>query len=268
MTALLIPDGQDGRPSAGISPRLAIGRLAPGTDPPDGGQLGRGCYQVVLRSPDDGQYLIQVRTEHLEAHAAKLLGRPSEPLDLGPTFDPTSSAAQALLATTVFVHAELIRPGGLSTMPVACHELESALMTQLLMVVPSQLTPLLSAAPRRMRRAGLRAVLDLIEADPTAVLSTADLAARAGLSPRALQVFFQDAVGVTPTAYLRAVRLDRVHYDLLAGTSGSVAEVAVRWGFYHPSRFARQYRERFGNLPSETARSQRSAVPAGAGPAR
>ncbi|MYS46588.1 helix-turn-helix domain-containing protein, partial [Streptomyces sp. SID5998] len=31
----------------------------------------------------------------------------------------------------------------------------------------------------------------------------------------------------------------------------------ARWGFFHPSRFARQYRERFGVLPSETARGAR-----------
>jgi len=28
----------------------------------------------------------------------------------------------------------------------------------------------------------------------------------------------------------------------------------MRWGFFHPSRFARQYQERFGELPSDTVR--------------
>jgi transcriptional regulator GlxA family with amidase domain len=28
----------------------------------------------------------------------------------------------------------------------------------------------------------------------------------------------------------------------------------MRWGFFHPSRFAQQYRERFGELPSDTVK--------------
>jgi AraC-like DNA-binding protein len=33
-----------------------------------------------------------------------------------------------------------------------------------------------------------------------------------------------------------------------------ISDVATRWGFFHPSRFARQYQERFGELPSDTIR--------------
>ena len=31
-----------------------------------------------------------------------------------------------------------------------------------------------------------------------------------------------------------------------------ISDIAMRWGFFHPSRFARQYQERFGELPSDT----------------
>ena len=205
-------------------------------------------------SPDQEQYVVQLRKEQFEAHAAKLAGRPVEPIDFDLTFDLTSGAAQALLATARFVHAELIRPGGVATIPAACHELESALMTQLLMVIPSQLTRSLQGSPSPVRRNKIHEVLDLIDSDPSAELTTVELAARAGMSARALQAGFQDVVGISPTAYVRGVRLDRVHYELLSGTGGSVTDVAMRWAFYHPGRFAQQYRDRFGVLPSETAR--------------
>jgi transcriptional regulator GlxA family with amidase domain len=58
-------------------------------------------------------------------------------------------------------------------------------------------------------------------------------------------------------AYLRGVRLDRVHLELVSDPRRSVTEVATDWGFFHPGRFAHQYRERFGALPSETARRAR-----------
>jgi AraC-like DNA-binding protein len=211
-------------------------------------------------SPEEDQYVIKLRKEHLEAHAARLTGRPSEPIRFELTFDLRSGAAQSLLATAAFVHAELIRPGGVATMPAACHELESALMTQLLMVVPNQLTSLLGARPTSVRRSRIREIIDVIDRDPAAAPTTADLAAMAGVSARALQAGFQEVVGMTPTAYIRGVRLDRVHYELVAGVGGSVTDVAMRWGFYHPSRFAQHYHERFGNLPSETARRRRRSA--------
>jgi transcriptional regulator GlxA family with amidase domain len=44
-----------------------------------------------------------------------------------------------------------------------------------------------------------------------------------------------------------------VHAGLLRnGEPQRIDEVAVRWGFFHPSRFDRQYRQRFGELPSDT----------------
>jgi len=57
-------------------------------------------------------------------------------------------------------------------------------------------------------------------------------------------------------AHLRRIRLDRVHAELLrAGHADErIGDVAMRWGFFHPSRFARQYQDRFGELPSDTAR--------------
>lgn len=46
-----------------------------------------------------------------------------------------------------------------------------------------------------------------------------------------------------------------MHAELLSpGSRASVTDVAVRWGFFHLGRFAQQYRERFGVLPSETVR--------------
>jgi transcriptional regulator GlxA family with amidase domain len=96
--------------------------------------------------------------------------------------------------------------------------------------------------------------MEFIDENPGAGTTTADLAALAGVSARTLQAGFQEIVGMSPTAYLRGVRLDRVHQELAAGERGSVTDVAARWGFFHPGRFAQQYRDRFGVLPSETAR--------------
>ena len=64
--------------------------------------------------------------------------------------------------------------------------------------------------------------------------------------------------------YLRRLRLQRVHAELAANSpeSVTVTMVAGRWGFVHLGRFASQYRQLFGETPSETLRARgQSAYP-------
>lgn len=207
-------------------------------------------------SPDGVQYAIKLPKELLEAHAAKLTGHPvGGGIRFALEFDLTNSHGRALSATVGFLYAEMNRPGGLATMPAVRHELESALMTSLLMTVPSQLSPALLGDPAPTRRAKIRQVMEYIDEHPGEELSTADLAALAGISERTLQAGFQEVVGMSPRAYVRGVRLDRVHLELSSGDPSPVTDVAARWGFFHPGRFAQQYRDRFGVLPSQTLRS-------------
>jgi len=90
------------------------------------------------------------------------------------------------------------------------------------------------------------------------------IAAAAGLSERGLQEVFARTLGVTPNGFLRDHRLDEVRRELLRGQApNSVLEVARRWRFTNPSRFAVAYRARFGEDPSETLRAATAAQPDG-----
>ncbi|MFF0488568.1 AraC family transcriptional regulator [Nocardia sp. NPDC004068] len=212
-------------------------------------------------SADAEHYHINLRREPFERHAARLLGRrESQPVRFDLTFPMAAPAGRALLATTRFVYDELAREGGVSTMPLARRELESTLMTQILLTAPSQLTPALTGAAPNIGHSRVREVVAYIHAHPDADISTAELAARAGVTARALQLGFRDALGMSPSAYVRAVRLDRVRDELCSGRATSVSDAAMRWGFFHLGRFAQQYRERFGELPSETVTGCASAA--------
>jgi AraC family ethanolamine operon transcriptional activator len=87
-------------------------------------------------------------------------------------------------------------------------------------------------------------------------VSLSDLCRVTGVSERALQNAFKEAMGLTPLAYLTRVRLHRVREALLTGTQGTttVTTEALRWGFWHFGDFSRTYRACFGELPSETLR--------------
>lgn len=229
-----------------------------------------GCSGGVMMAPeaplkigwsaDAVQYAIRFPRDVLEAHAAKLSGsRTNETIHFDLGFTTASPAGRALLSTVSFLHSEIARPGGLGGIPLACRELESALMTQLLLLIPSQYSAVLSSAtPRRTRRERIRELIDAIDAHPEAETSTADLAARVGIGARAVHVAFQDLVGMPPMTYVRCARLDRVHHELASGTRRPITDVAADWGFYHPGRFAQHYRERFGELPSDTVRWSRA----------
>ena len=108
-----------------------------------------------------------------------------------------------------------------------------------------------SVSARRLRRA-----VEFVHANADLPLGVADIAEAAGLTVRGVQLAFQRAYAMTPRQYLRGVRLDRAHDELLAGEPQTlvVGDVAAHWGFVSGGRFAQHYARRFGELPSETLR--------------
>lgn len=81
-----------------------------------------------------------------------------------------------------------------------------------------------------------------------------DLAEAAGVSQRTLEIAFVDATGITPGKYLKRLRLNQVRESLAKGSSEviSVTQAALSAGFTHLGRFSADYRQLFGELPSDT----------------
>lgn len=105
--------------------------------------------------------------------------------------------------------------------------------------------------------ATLRRVKRLIESrlsDPS--LCVADIARRAGLSPRYLTTLLA-AEGVSPMRYVLARRLDLCRRDLAAPALASVpiGQIAFAWGFNDLTHFSRAFRQRFGCSAREMRRN-------------
>lgn len=79
-----------------------------------------------------------------------------------------------------------------------------------------------------------------------------DLAALAGLSPYHFQRMFRASHGLSPHAWLEAVRVATAK-DLIRGGVG-LAEVAAACGFSHQSHFGRVFRAQTGLTPAEWRR--------------
>lgn len=100
----------------------------------------------------------------------------------------------------------------------------------------------------------VRQAIDFIQANCARDITMGDIAAAINVTPRAVQYMFRRHLDTTPMAYLRRVRLDRAHRDLLAAdpVHDTVAAIAIRWGFAHTGRFSQVYRAEFGESPSVT----------------
>ena len=79
-----------------------------------------------------------------------------------------------------------------------------------------------------------------------------DLCSYCGASLRTLERMFKFSFGTTPNNYVRAARLSAVRRDLLNSDYSNfpIADIAMWNGFTHMSRFARYYKNQFGQLPS------------------
>jgi AraC-like DNA-binding protein len=84
------------------------------------------------------------------------------------------------------------------------------------------------------------------------------LAIDLGISMRTMQENFQRYFGFSPRHYIIECRLERArHYLLLAKNDTSVTDAALASGFTDLGHFSAKYRDKFGELPSETLRSAR-----------
>ncbi|SKA96334.1 Helix-turn-helix domain-containing protein [Agreia bicolorata] len=108
------------------------------------------------------------------------------------------------------------------------------------------------ARPRRVNAQLQRAVAVMYEVARTPA-TVQQIAAQLHMSVRSLQLIFQESLDTTPGRFLREMRLECARSELLRASAGlTVADTARAWQFGNPGRFSAVYREKFGELPSET----------------
>jgi AraC-like DNA-binding protein len=217
-----------------------------------------GNTTVERWSGDSRLLAVKIDRIPLERQLARLLGRPLDrPLVLAPELDVTQGPGRSwvrMLRRTVQVASE---GDSLINHPLMAGQVEEALLTGLLLATGHRHHEELALPRAPMRPAPVKRAMDAMQENPEHPFDTAELAAIAGVSVRWLQEAFRRYAGTTPLGHLREVRLDRVHAELRHADPAAltVSEVAWRWGFTHLGRFAAQYRERFGEPPSQTLRN-------------
>lgn len=114
------------------------------------------------------------------------------------------------------------------------------------------------ALPWHVRRAR-----EYIRAYLPEVRSVAELASSVGTTARTLQSGFRQVYGRSPAEYIRLARVAALHQALLTADSGqNVTRLMESLGIVNFSRYARYYRQQFGELPSTTLRRGAGSDPA------
>jgi AraC family ethanolamine operon transcriptional activator len=103
--------------------------------------------------------------------------------------------------------------------------------------------------PRLVKRAE-----DWLDAEPSVRPSIQEMSRVLGVSPRQLYRAFDAEVGMSPAKFLRHHRMTQARLELVDADPAetNVTHVAHSWSFWELGRFAVEYRQLFGESPSET----------------
>lgn len=100
----------------------------------------------------------------------------------------------------------------------------------------------------------LKGALAAINDRPGEALTVGELCRIAKASERTLHYAFMERFGLSPALYMKARRLNGARHDLAREHEPSmkIADIANKWGFWHLGQFAKDYRQWFSELPSDT----------------
>ncbi|MEE6165840.1 MULTISPECIES: AraC family transcriptional regulator [unclassified Mycolicibacterium] len=213
------------------------------------------------RWTDDSALLaMRVDRADLEEDLAAILGRPiGTPIRFHPEMDLTDRWGRDFLRTLQIVRNEISDPDGLTRHPALASRFEQLVRSSLLVSQTHNYSDALRQPGETPVPKAIRDVVAVIEADPLAIATAADLARIACMSLRTLEQGFAQFIGISPMSFVRRTRLSKVRADLLRSDPDAVTvfSVARRWGFNHMGRFAAYYEQQYAELPSQTLRRSR-----------
>jgi len=204
---------------------------------------------------DCDQIMVRIERELLERTCAQHLGQElQQPLCFNLGLDMSASAGWASLMS--YLIAEVDHGASFLQIPLLRTQMEQLVVTTLLLGQNHNYREELSQPAKAIVPSHVKRVEEYISAHADQPLTVAALAAYAKVSTSSLYAGFRDFRNSSPMAYLKNVRLQRVNQELRNAdqSSGTVAQIALRWGFRHLGHFALDYKKMFGELPSETLR--------------
>ncbi len=129
--------------------------------------------------------------------------------------------------------------------------IDNMIYTLLNYIESSNESPIL--IPQKRKDIAVRKAVDIINSQIEDVLSIQQLCKLTEVSERTLQYAFINKYKITPSEYVKAVRLNNVKRELsISKDNGrNISYIAGKYNFWHMGQFAKDFRLQFGKLPSE-----------------
>ncbi len=210
---------------------------------------------AAWRSVDSA--VLRVPLSEIVRAAHHRIGRPVNDVRFFGMTPVSTARARAWRQLTVFAHTQLTVPEPTLESPLVSAQLRGLIAATALETFENTCTRMLEQPRPPLPPATIRRAMAFIEANPHRPLTVVDIAEAMGVTARALQYGFARHCDTTPVTFLREVRLGHAHRDLQAAhrdSGATVTQIARRWGFANPSRFAGHYRTKYDRSPSETLR--------------
>lgn len=214
---------------------------------------------IKARWSDLALAILRIQRDELERIAAELAGY-DEPRQLRfslsrPISAEKSRHCQALMR---YVTHDFLGNSAARSSPLIRYQVLRTIIATILETFPNATLSTTPGATGMIEPAAVRRAVAFIDESASDAIGLTEVAAAAHVGVRGLQRAFQRHLGTTPMAYLRRVRLERAHHDLLAADPAggvTVAHIAAHWGFNHPGRFSVEYCRHYGHSPSQTLKS-------------
>lgn len=203
--------------------------------------------------------LIKLEANALESYLSTLLGRRQiRALDFEMGVDLSVGASASLLRAIQWVVDELDQPGSLfNSAPLASLQYQRMLMWTLLHCQPNNYSEELAARELPQIPHYVLQTEKFIQENHSQDISLDQLVEQANVSERTLLEGFKRYRDVSPMKLLKLTRLDFVHLALKEADAGNsnVTDLAMASGFSQMGKFSTEYKERFGESPSETLKA-------------
>jgi AraC-like DNA-binding protein len=210
-------------------------------------------------SGDCREIVIKVTEEQMQRQLETMLNRPvRKRITFARSMSLSARASRDWFGLVRLLSREARQADGILAHRLAINNLQHLLVQGLLLIQPHNYAEDLAEDEPSASTAVVRRAIDLMHAHPETPWGTVELARATGVSARALQKAFQRSGRPPPMTYLRHLRLHKARAELAAHRPNelTVTAVASHWGFLHLSRFAEQYRQLFGESPSETLKNE------------
>ena len=233
--------------------QAAIGRSTTALDTDQSCIISPGQKVSILTDASHEWFNLRIDPGAFERKLAYLLGaRPNGKLEFEPAVNRRSPRFQQLWRLIQFF-AEQLDATSDQLPALVLHELEQTVLVAFLSANRHTFSHLLEREPRDTLPSHVRRAEDFIEANWDQAITIEKLVEATGVGARAIFRAFQQTRGYSPMAFARTVRLRHAHQMLAApDKETSVTAVAFICGFGNLGHFARDYRETFGERPSQT----------------